>query len=72
MSNRTLLLAGVVTLAISASPVFAQQSCESARHSEAFWCDSHVCSDDRGSAARGRPTRAERQMRRLLCRRTAK
>ena len=29
MSNRTLLLAVSVTLAISASPVFAQQSCES-------------------------------------------
>jgi hypothetical protein len=29
VSNRTVLLAIVVTLAISASPVFAQQSCES-------------------------------------------
>ena len=29
MSNRTLILTVVVTLAVSASPVFAQQSCES-------------------------------------------
>ena len=60
MSNRTLLLAVVVTLAISASPVFAQQSCESLSHSEAFRCDSNVCSDGRGRAAcgPGRPRRS--------------